>query len=151
MRDRGYIATDQTRSGKSNQNSGELDIMIRGENGIPVSIIEAFRLSSCGNYNKVISQHIFKLLNDYDTAGHQTNFIIVYSESKNFITNWENYFDYLEDLNNKEDFENSRYPLISFLDTKISRHTDIKIGVARHLREKETVTVYHIFINMYIS
>ncbi len=151
LRDRGYIATDQTRSGRSNKNSGELDIMIRGVNGIPISIIEAFRLSSCGGNNNIVSQHIYKLLNDYDTAGHKTNFIIIYSEAKNFISNWENYSDYLEDLNNQKDFEKSKYPLIRFVDTKISRHTDIKIGVARHLREKETVTVYHIFINMYVS
>ncbi|NJO92926.1 MAG: hypothetical protein HC831_31140 [Chloroflexia bacterium] len=104
LRDLGYIATDQTRTGKALCTVGEVDIMIRKENGTPVSIIEAFRLSSCGTDNTVISSHLNKLLHDYDSAGLKRNFVIIYAEAANYNTLWNNYILYITDLNSKKEF-----------------------------------------------
>jgi len=126
--------------------------MIRKENGTPISIIEAFRLDSCGKENRVVSSHLNKLLHDYDTADHERNYILVYAEAGNFWSLWKHYLDYVNELNNKPEFE-GKYPLIGFEDTekKFSKKTEIKVGLARHEREGSIVEVYHIFINMYVA
>lgn len=148
LRDKKYYVTDQTQSGISHKNLGELDMMIRKTaNGSPVSIIEAFRLKSCGEDDLIISSHIDKLLHDYDTAGHKVNFVIVYAEAKKFQSLWESYIAYMQSLNNKKGFRNE-YPLISFIDTGKSAITDIKVGLAIHQRENMPIQVYHIFVNM---
>lgn len=147
LRDRGFEVSDQTRSGSSSKTAGELDMMIREKNGTPASIIEAFRSSSCGPDDKNISSHINKLVHDYDTAGHQVNYILVYYEGKNFGHYWENYQAYISDLNNKKEFIGN-HKLISFKDTGLSTKTDVKVGLATHLRNGEHVKVYHIVINM---
>lgn len=152
LRDKGYYVTDQTRSGKALKTAGEIDIMIREKDGTPYSIIEAFRLQSCGEKNTVVVSHINKLLNDYDTVGHLNNYIIVYSEASNFLQNWDNYKCYVESLNNNKIFTtNSR--LISFEDMsdKYSTKTDIKVGMSKHYREGKNVNVYHVFINMSVN
>ncbi len=149
LRDLGYYTTDQTRTGKALKTVGEVDIMIRKENGTPVSIIEAFRLSSCGKDNSVISKHLNKLLHDYDTAGHKRNFVLVYAEASNFSKLWDSYCEYQKDLNNKPDFK-GKHKLKTFEDTndKFSKVTDVKVGKAIHEREKQDIEIFHVFINM---
>ena len=152
LREKGYIATDQTRSGRSSSgnDAGELDIMIRKENGTPVSIIEAFRLKSCGEENNEIASHINKLLHDYDTAGHEKNYVLVYAEAKDFSKLWDNYFEYVKNLNSKKEFT-GKHKLESFEDTEkqFSSKTDIRVGLAKHQREDYLVKIYHIFMNLY--
>lgn len=149
LRQKGYNATDQTRSGRSKLGVGEIDIMIRKKNGTPFSIIEAFRLSSCGEENKTVAAHIDKLVHDYDTAGHERNFIIVYAEAKNFEKLWENYQTYVNELNGKPTFR-ATYPLISFKEkADVSEKSSIKIGIAKHRREGAIIEIYHVFINMF--
>lgn len=146
LRDKGYIASDQSRSGKAKITAGEIDIMIRKANGTPISIIEAFRLSSAGNKNMVISSHISKLLNDYDTIGHERNFIIVYAEANDFETLCENYEVYMSEINGKDTFQ-ATYPLISFKNTHISNKTDLKVYLAKHRRNGSFVEVHHLVVN----
>lgn len=152
LRDNNYIVTDQTRSGRSSSgnDAGELDIMIRKENGTPVSIIEAFRLDSCGKHNSIIASHINKLLHDYDTAGLEENYILVYAEASNFSKLWDNYLEYVKNLNSKKEFV-GKYKLESFEDTEkeFSLKTDIRVGLAKHQRENYLVKIYHVFINLY--
>lgn len=147
-----HIVTDQTRSGRSSSgnDAGELDIMIRKENGTPVSIIEAFRLDSCGGQNSVIASHINKLLHDYDTAGHEENYILVYAEASNFSKLWDNYLEYVKNLNSKKEFIGNN-KLESFEDTgkEFSLKTDIRVGLAKHKREDYLVKIYHVFMNLY--
>lgn len=151
LRDRGYYISDQSRSGRSRLTAGEVDIMVRNANGTPGAIVEAFRLNHCGPQSKVVGEHLYKLLHHYDTAGHKVNYVLVYSENRNFARNWNNYFDFVESLNEKELFSYGRYPLISFSDTRLSDKTDIKVGLAKHKRESDLIKVYHIFINMYVE
>ena len=150
LRDKGYIISDQSRSGRATLMAGEVDIMVRSENGTPVSIIEAFRLDSCGPNNSIVDSHLDKLLHDYDTVGHPTNFVLVYAEAKNFLKLWENYQAYISELNQKVNFR-KEYPLLNFRETGISQKADLKIGLATHERNGQLIEVYHIFVNMYVS
>jgi GTPase SAR1 family protein len=152
LHDNHYFPADQTRSGlsgDSQKNPGEIDIMIRNERGTPVSIIESFRLSSCGKNNTVVSSHVNKLIHYYDTAGHKRNFIIVFAEAKKFVELWKNYTLYMKNLNEKEGFS-KRYRLLKFEDTgeRYSDKANVRVGIALHEREERIVEVCHIFINM---
>lgn len=152
LRDKGFQVSDQTRSGKSLKTSGELDFMIRKDNGTPVSIIEAFRLSSCGDNNTVISHHVNKLLSDYDTAGHKNKFILIYAESPNYSDLWKKYVSYISKIETKKGYDNKN-KLLSFTDTgeQFSKVTDVRVGEAIHEREGKKIKVFHIFINLYVQ
>ena len=149
LRQKGYNVADQTRSGRSKLRVGEIDIMIRKKDGTPFSIIETFRLKSCGKDNKIVAEHLDKLLHDYDTAGHERNFVIVYAEAKKFEQLWKNYYTYVSELNGKPSFR-AEYPLIKFEEKpEISDKSSIKIGKAIHRREGSVIEIYHVFINMF--
>ena len=152
LRDKGYYVADQTRSGRSLLTAGEIDIMVRNEKGTPLSIIEAFRLSSCGKNNTTTVTHINKLLNSYDTIGHDENFILVYSEASDFDRLWLNYTDYVSNINGNNLF-NPKSKLASFEDVSLqySNKSGIRIGLAKHERDGREIKVYHIFINMHID
>ena len=150
LRDKNYYTTDQTRTGKSQINAGEADILIRKRNGTPISIIEAFRLSSCGKKNTIVSTHIDKLLNDYDTIGHETNFIIIYSEAANFSKLWSNYQKYMAILNDKPDFRKN-FPILTFKEPSLIRKSALRIGLAEHARQGKVIQVYHILVDMYLD
>lgn len=152
LRDKGYSVSDQTRSGKSIKTSGELDMMIRKENGTPVSIIEAFRLSSCGRENSVVSSHVNKLLHNYDTAGHKNNFVLIYAESPKYHDLWLKYVEYIQQLDSKKEWDGN-YKLLSFSDTEdvFSQVTDVRVGEAVHEREGNKIHIFHIFINMFVK
>ena len=149
LRQKGYQVADQTRSGRSKLGVGEIDLMIRQKDGTPFSIIETFRLKSCGKDNKTVAEHIDKLLHNYDTAGHERNFVIVYAEAKKFEQLWGNYKNYMGELNGKPAFR-AEYPLIKFEEkSEISKKSNIKTGLATHRREGTIVEIYHVFINMF--
>lgn len=149
LRQKGYQVADQTRSGRSKLGVGEIDLMIRKKDGTPFSIIETFRLKSCGKANKTVAEHLDKLLHNYDTAGHERNFVIVYAEAKKFEQLWGNYKNYISEINGKPAFR-AEYPLIKFEEkSEISNKSSIKTGLATHRREGTVVEVYHVFINMF--
>lgn len=149
LRQKGYQVADQTRSGRSKLGVGEIDLMIRKKDGTPFSIIETFRLKSCGKDNKTVAEHLDKLLHNYDTAGHKRNFVIVYAEAKKFEQLWGNYKNYIAEINGKPAFR-AEHPLIKFEEkSEISTKSSIKIGLATHRREGAVVEVYHVFINMF--
>lgn len=150
LRDKGYHVTDQTRSGIALKQAGELDIMIRNNNGVPISIIETFKLSSCGIDNKTIIDHINRLLYQYDANGLKYNFILIYAEASNFNQLWENYVKYINTLSENENY-NNKIPLTGIsIEKNLTQRTDIKVGIATHLREGEEILIYHVMTNMYI-
>jgi len=150
LRQKGYQVADQTRSGRSKLGVGEIDLMIRKKDGTPFSIIETFRLKSCGKDNKTVAEHLDKLLHNYDTAGHERNFVIVYAEAKKFESLWNNYKNYISEINGKPAFR-AEYPLIKFKEQSAisDKKSSIKIGLATHRREGSVVEIYHVFINMF--
>lgn len=151
LRTKGHNITDQTRSGvsRTGQNSGELDIMIRRDNGIPVTIIESLRLESCGSKNTTIATHIDKLFNKYDTQGIKRNFILVFGEAQRFDNLWTNYIQYIKELNSKPDFNEELFPISGItLKPDLSNSANIKVAVSRHLNNGETRELVHIVLNM---
>ncbi|KAB0546461.1 hypothetical protein F7R01_21320 [Pseudomonas argentinensis] len=152
LRGQGFYVADQTRSGRSSGgiNPGEIDIMIRdSESGAPEAIIESLKIDSCGPKNQVISKHLNKLLDDYDTSGLQRNFIIIFSFISNFQNGWKNYISYMKDLNNKPDFT-TQHRIESYMDSSSdwSCPAEIRTGLAIHNRNGSHVEVMHIFMNM---
>jgi internalin A len=150
LRTKGHNIADQTRSGISNngKDAGELDIMLRMNNGIPITIIECFRLESCGPKNRVVSEHLIKLLSKYDTHELKRKFIVVFCEADRFDNLWNNYSEYIKNLNSNEDY-GENYP-ISGYSVRNDLHTfaNMKIGVSRHDNNEETIEVVHILLNM---
>lgn len=147
----GYTPYDQTRRGVTGTkgNPGELDILIKSESSVYLSIIEALRESSCGSENKEIAIHLNKLLNNYDTCGLKVNYLITYCEAQNFGNFWNNYITYINDINNKEPFQPD-IPQKSFVDTEeeISNFSDIRVGRGIYNRNGRDLEVYHIVCNM---
>jgi hypothetical protein len=150
LRVKQYYVADQSRSGfsgstsKKKVNSGELDITIRDltNNGIIKTIIEAFKLSSCGKNNKSIQDHINRLIERYDTSGNEENYIIVYSISSDFSSLWNKYLNHVENVIFK-----NKYKLIEIEYPSIPR-LDIKIGISTIMRYKREMRIYHLFLNM---
>lgn len=149
----GYFPSDQTRRGTTGSlgNPGELDILVKSNSNVKVSIIESLRASSCGEGNRNISAHLSKLLNDYDTCGLKVNYIIVYCEAANFGLFWDNYIAYMRNINNKSGFS-SNIPQISFVDTgdEISQFSEVRVARGIHSRSNRSLEVYHIVCNMYV-
>ncbi len=150
LRTKGHNIADQTRSGisQSNRSPGELDIMIRRNNGIPVTIIECLRLESCGPKNTTVSDHLSKLLTKYDTHELKRKFLIIFGEADRFDNLWVNYTDYIKNINSNQNYDNS-YPLSGFsIRNDLHNFNNMKIGVSRHENNGETIEVVHIMLNM---
>jgi len=150
LRTKGHNVTDQTRSGISGigRGSGELDIMIRMSNGIPVTIIECFRLESCGAKNTVVSEHLIKLLSKYDTHELKRKFIVVFGEAERFDNLWTNYTSYIKGLNSNDNY-GDKYPISGFsVRDDLHSFANMKVGISRHENNGETVEVVHVLLNM---
>lgn len=149
LRAKQYYVSDQSRNGRSgtenqnNYNSGELDISIRdlNNNGVIKTIIETLQITSCGEKNKIISTHINKLLNRYDTSGNKENFIIILAKANDFNKLWENYIKYINNLN----FLDNSIQVIENIDYSKS---DIRIARNNIIREGKELKLYHLFVNM---
>lgn len=150
LRTKGHYISDQTRSGISGKGggAGELDIMIRRNNGMPVTIIECLRLDSCGPKNTIVVDHMKKLLSNYDTHDLERKFVIVFGEAARFDNLWISYSDYIKDLNNKPGY-GEKYPISGFtIRNNIGNFSNLKIGVSRHRNNGETLEVVHLMLNM---
>lgn len=150
LRTKGHIISDQTRSGisSSGKGAGELDIMIRMNNGIPVTIIECFRLESCGSKNTIVSEHLTKLISKYDTHELKRKFVIVFGEAERFDNLWTNYIQYIKNLNSNNDY-GDKYPLSGFsVRDDLHSFANMKVGISRHDNNGESIEVVHLMLNM---
>jgi internalin A len=150
LRTKGHNISDQTRSGVSGsgKGAGELDIMIRMTNGIPVTIIECFRLESCGPKNTVVAEHLTKLLSKYDTHELKRKFIVVFGEAERFDNLWTNYMQYIKDLNSNSDY-GEKYPISGFsVRDDLHSFANMKVGISRHDNNGDSVEVVHVMLNM---
>jgi hypothetical protein len=136
-----YIVKDQTRWSRSSvgKSSGEIDIFIRDKKGFPFSIIEALNLDSLDT--AYIALHIDKIFN-YDTTGLEYNFILVYSNAKNFDKFWTKYIQFIS-------MHSYQYQFISFDEINNYLYTDIKIGKAKHIRNGREILLYHLMVDLY--
>ncbi|ADB42932.1 COR domain-containing protein [Spirosoma linguale] len=150
LRTKGHNIADQTRSGASGsgKGAGEIDIMIRKNNGIPVTIIECFRLESCGPKNMVVAEHLKKLLTRYDTHELKRKFVIVFGEAERFDNLWINYSDYIKSINSNDTY-GDKYPLSGFsVRDDLNSFSNMKVGVSRHENNGEIIEVVHLVLNM---
>lgn len=147
LRTKGHHIADQTRSGSSSSGigAGELDIMLRRNNGIPITIIECFRLDSCGPKNTVVSEHIMKLLSKYDTHDLKRKFVMVFAESNRLDNLWGNYTKYIKGI----DYGNN-YPFSGFtLRSDLHSIGAMRVGISRHENNGETLEIVHIMLDMF--
>lgn len=137
---KGFSIKDQTQWSTSNEGkkSGEIDIFITEKDGSPKSIIEALILDSLKTNYLII--HLDKLFR-YDTTGLENNYIIIYSTAKDFAKLWNKYKAFIS----KHVYN---YKFIDFEEINDYNFTDIKIGVAKHLRNRKKIKLYHIMINL---
>ncbi len=146
LKAQGFITKDQTRWGSSatGKTQGELDIKIEDGNGATISIIEGFILKSLEKAN--IDLHLKKVFK-YDPNGVEQNFIVVYSEAHDFIGLWRKYLMYLPVI----DFDFPIDDNMKDISNRFNIGTDIRLGLATHIRNAERINVYHVFINMHYN
>lgn len=105
LRTKNLNISDQTRSGLSQSkiDAGEIDIMIRDDKGLPLTIIECLKLSKVSRKsNKNLDNHILKLLDNYDGLGLTNKSLLVYCFSVDFKEIQDNYRWYLMSLQKRE-------------------------------------------------
>ena len=136
----GYTIKDQPQWSISTEgkDSGEIDVFVTEPNGTPKSIIEALILDSLKQDYLIL--HLDKLFR-YDTTGLENNYIVTYSLAKNFNGFWNRYHNFIS----KYDYE---YKFLEFKELDKYNYADIKIGIARHLRNGKEINLYHIMINL---
>lgn len=147
LRTKGHQIADQTRSGSSSSGigAGELDIMIRRNNGIPITILECFRLESCGPKNTIVSGHINKLLSKYDTHELKRKFILVFAESNRLDNLWASYTKYIKEMDYGDNYYFSGFTLRSDLHS----FSAMRVGISRHENNGETLEIVHIMLDMF--
>ncbi|MCR9170849.1 MAG: leucine-rich repeat domain-containing protein [bacterium] len=148
LRSKGYVVTDQTRSGISNTHSGELDVMIRNPRSMPIAILEAVKLTSIGLGNTSLIEHLNKLLIKYDTNGLPRNYIMVYAKTEKFGEFWKKYVDYIQNLHMHRLYD-PRSELKSFsVNNELSSRSNLKVLISQHESNGVLSEVYHIVLNM---
>ena len=78
LRNQGLFVSDQTLYGHAlgSNNPGEIDLMVMKNNTDPLTIIEAMNLNSVSK--GYISEHLVKLLDDYNPKGIEELFLVSY-------------------------------------------------------------------------
>lgn len=91
-----YRVNDQSRQGQSlsGKSAGEVDFLVWNENE-PMAIMEALVLDSLKK--EYISDHINKLLVNYDPQGYPLACLIMYVTRKNFGDFWEEFSKYISE------------------------------------------------------
>jgi hypothetical protein len=146
LRSKKYYVSDESRSGASGSKnaveSGELDIVIRDfkNSGVIQTIIEAFELNSVGPKNRVISNHILKLIDRYDTSGNEENYVVVYSNLSDFDASWESFKKHVTNIVFKEE--------IIFVDQKSSISKKRKLYTGYHNIPGSNAKVKYFFLEM---
>jgi internalin A len=136
----GIDVKEQSRWGSSasGKSAGEVDIKIETPDRETTAIIEAFILK--GWDHRVIDSHLTKIFG-YDASGLAHNFIIVYSEAKDFLGLWKKYLDYIPGI----DF---RHKLQGKPVEQATGFAEIKLAICKHLRQGTETSLYHVFVNM---
>lgn len=124
-----YEIKDQTRQGKSvsGKDAGEIDIQIC-EDGMPIVMIEALKLNSLNKES--LSEHIEKVLTNYDPNGCLNVAIVIYFTGARFADFVKKLEEYLSDYqfpyhkSSESDLENidTGYAEMNRLFTKLDRN-----------------------------
>ncbi|HTF17320.1 MAG TPA: hypothetical protein VK658_04560 [Chryseolinea sp.] len=151
---RSWTAKDQSMGGLTDSSSRAhsagvafRDLIISNERNDHISAVECFRLyyvPSGVEGDSVIKEHLTKIFRN-EPIGVSPLFIVAYCETKTFGDTWKKYLDYVEQIHFKA------YPLQT-IDKEFSIapfRANIKVAKAEHIRETNTINVYHIFLNLY--
>jgi hypothetical protein len=139
-----FFVKDQSLYGISptGKQAGEIDILVENKNKEVISLLESMNLDSL--HTAYINQHVQKLFS-YDTTGLSENYILVYSESKDFVGFWKKYLDYIPNI----ELPKCKFISIQDISEDKSHTTEVKIARVNYNRMERTTTVYHLFINLY--
>ena len=98
LRNQGLFVSDQTLYGHApdSMNPGEIDLMVMKNNTDPLTIIEAMNLDSVSK--GYISEHLVKLLDDYNPKGLEELFLVSYVQKakRSFQNFWQSYCEYID-------------------------------------------------------
>ena len=132
-----YETNDQTRQGNSTMGdeAGEIDIQIC-DSGLPIVMIEGVKLDSARK--KIISEHINKILVNYDPNGCPYVFILMYVTAVKLDDFYRKTIKYLEDY----EFPYERQTDIQDIDTG---YAELKHAQTILLRNEKNVRL-HFFI-----
>ncbi len=136
----GFDAHEQARWGQSGagKSPGRVDLLVTLPETGRKAVCEAFNLSS--RDTAVINDHLRRVFL-YDPLGSEENFILVYSQSKDFSALWGRYLKYLPE---RDDL----YPRQSGPTEVKTQWAEIKLAQTIHRREGRKTLLHHIFINM---
>lgn len=136
----GYLVKDQTRRSttESGKSAGEIDILIQDVEYRPISIIEALNLEAVTK--SYIVAHINKIFT-YDANGLKDNYVLVYSNVKNFGVFYNAYVDFVR----SHDFQ---YPLVELKEDNLLQYTEIRQFTIAHNRNGKQVNMHHIVVNL---
>ena len=143
LESRGYKVKDQTRRGSSatGKSSGEVDIFVENDLGLPFTIIEALILNSVNT--SYIDTHLDKIYS-YDTVGNIFNICLSYVKARDFVNFWDNYCKHAKA---------HTYPvkLISCdLNADVSfPYSDIRFMRTTHERSGKATYLYHICVKIH--
>lgn len=140
-----YIVLDQTQRGESFTGTqyGELDIAVFTKENIPLSILEAFVISSVDT--DYITKHLKKLSENYDPNGLKRNYAIIYAKANNFPDFWERYKVYVPTINFEYEMLGRQ---VEDITNRFAQFAGIKVGLTKHQNRDMIVHVYHIFMDM---
>lgn len=143
LKQNGFIASDQTRWGRSatGKSQGEIDILIESGSNVVLSVFEGFNLKGLDTAKILLHyRKIFK----YDSNGLQENYLVIYNDSDDFISLWQKYSEIIAQTV-------IDYKIVEqFLDIskRYSHGSDMKIGKTTYIRNQEHRVIYHVFVNM---
>jgi hypothetical protein len=118
------------------------DLVVNNVDNRPIMAIECFRLKSIATTE--ITSHVTKIFRN-EPVGVSPLAILIYCETKQFAESWKSYLDFIENL------EFGRYHLFELKKdvSDFGQLANISVAKALHNRELQTITVYHIMINLY--
>ncbi|MCX2454343.1 hypothetical protein OQX61_23940 [Pedobacter sp. PLR] len=136
----GYLVKDQTRWSTSAQgkSAGEIDLFVCESNGVPFTIIEALNLDSLKQDYLIL--HLDKLFN-YDANGNKANFILIYSDVKDFSSFCSRYLAFVSG-------HTYEYPLVRIMEVNDYSFIDIRIIESAHTRNNAETLLYHVLIDL---
>ncbi len=151
---RSWTAKDQSMGGLTDSASTAhragvafRDLIISDEANHHISAVEFFRLyyvPSEVDGDSAIKEHLIKIFRN-EPIGVSPLFIVVYCETGTFADTWKKYLEYVEQISF------SAYGLKALEKDFFIRRSraSVKVAKAEHIRETNTINVYHIFINLY--
>ncbi len=131
----GFHASDQATWGKSasGKSAGSVDILVCHPGGRPLSVIEAFNLDALTK--AIIDEHLVRLFG-YDANGLADNYVLIYSEAKDFPGLWNKYKAHVKV---PERFLH--------LYEEESPAAGIRRGCSVHVRNDRVVRIHHIMVD----